>query len=92
MNLSSVDGLSPTESLILELLGAKYILGERTVSVSRTFAKQVRSLARLGYVMQFQSVAPNPFRVMLSEEAVKQFMSDELGCAETAPLEHYLAG
>lgn len=68
-------GLTPTETLILELLIARFRLGERLWTLDSSVRKQVESLASKGYVGELNGMVPQTVRAMLTEEAIAQFLS-----------------
>jgi hypothetical protein len=68
-------GLSPTETLILELLIARYRLGEVVWTLDSTVSKQVRSMARKGYVHELNGIVPKTVRARLTDDAVGKYLS-----------------
>lgn len=68
-------GLTPTETLILELLIARFRLGERVWTLDSTVRKQVESLASKGYVGELNGIVPQTVRAMLTEEAIARYLS-----------------
>lgn len=68
-------GLSPTETLILELLIARFRLGELVWTLDSTVKKQVESLAVKGYVGQLNGIVPLTVRARLTDEAIAMFLT-----------------
>lgn len=75
MAINDSAGLSPTETLILELLIARYRLGEALWTFDATVRKQVRSLASKGYVHELNGIVERTVRARLTDEAIAQFLS-----------------
>lgn len=68
-------GLTPTETLILELLIARFRLGERLWTFDSTVRKQVESLAMKGYAHELNGIVPLTVRARLTDEAIGMFVS-----------------
>lgn len=75
MGIDPVVELTPTETLILELLIARFRLGERLWTFDSNVSKQVESLASKGYVMALNGTVPKTVRAMLTDEAIAQNLS-----------------
>lgn len=67
--------LTPTENLIVELLVARYRLGERLWTFNAEVTRQVYLLSEKGYVTPMSGVTEGTVRAMLTEEAVALYLS-----------------
>lgn len=68
-------GLPPTETLILELLIARFRLGEVLWTFDSNVRKQIGSLAQKGYVHEMNGIVPNTVRARLTDEAIGMYLS-----------------
>jgi hypothetical protein len=75
MAIDPVVELTPTENLILELLIARFRLGEKLWTFDSSVSKQVDSLSRKGYVLPLNGIVPKTVRAMLTEEAIAKFLT-----------------
>jgi hypothetical protein len=75
MAISELIGLTPTETLVLELLIARYRLGEKLWTFDSNVGKQVESLAVKGYVVPLNGIVPKTVRAMLTDDAVAKYLT-----------------
>lgn len=75
MSIKPDVGLTPTENLILELLIARFRLGERLWTFDSNVRKQVESLAAKGYAHEMNGIVPMTVRARLSDEAIAIYLS-----------------
>lgn len=75
MSIKPDVGLTPTENLILELLIARFRLGERLWTFDSNVRKQVVSLASKGYAHEMNGIVPQTVRARLSDEAIAMYVS-----------------
>jgi hypothetical protein len=69
-----VGGLPPTQYLILEVLAARYRLGERLWTFPSRVQRQIGVLDRLGLVWQASGVVPYRVRAGLTDAGVKAML------------------
>lgn len=62
--------LTPMENLVVEVLVARYRLGEKVWSFDPSVGKSVATLAKKGYVRQLSRKRGNLLSVALTDEAV----------------------
>lgn len=75
MSINPEVGLTPTETLVLELLIARFRLGERLWTFDSNVRKQVESLGSKGYVHELNGIVPMTVRARLTDEAVAMYLS-----------------
>ncbi len=68
--------LTPTEDLILDLLVARYRLGEYQWPLSNKLVNVIHSLAARGYVNSRHGNVEKTYLVRLTDEAVAEFVTD----------------
>lgn len=66
---------TPTENLVLEVLVARYRLGEHLWTFDSRAAPAVRKLAGAGWVHELNGVTENTVRASLTNKAVARFLS-----------------
>lgn len=67
--------LTPTENLILEVLTARYRLGENLWTFDSNVKRAVETLASKGWVIPMGGQVENTVRAALTEEAVGKLLS-----------------
>jgi hypothetical protein len=75
MSIKPDVGLTPTENLILELLIARFRLGERLWTLDSNVRHQVESLGSKGYVHEMNGIVPMTVRARLTDEAIAMYLS-----------------
>jgi DNA-binding MarR family transcriptional regulator len=75
MQSEELDKLPPTQYLVLEVLGARYRLGETMWTFPTSCTKAVAELEKLGLVTSMHGVTEHTFRVSLTEIAIGAMLS-----------------
>lgn len=68
--------LTPTQDLIMDLLVARYRLGESLWTLDSRVQKQAEALEAIGYIETMHGVVENTIRASLTEDGRKAYMSD----------------
>lgn len=72
MTEENEDKLSPTQELMLEVLAARYRLGEWVWPFDSRLSAHARKLADLGYIRLIDGNVPKTFRATLTDRGVKR--------------------
>lgn len=70
------DDITPTMELALEVLGARYRLGENVFTFSRRQVSPLARLSDLGYVDLFSGIVENTVRASLTEKGKDLVLDD----------------
>lgn len=82
-----LEGLTPTQYLIMSTLVARYRLGEVIWTFPKEVRKQIEELSSLGLVVSMSGMVEGTVRASLTEGAVKEWISPSY----TAPVFRKLA-
>lgn len=67
--------LTPTENLVLDVLIARYRMGEHLWTFSSTVSRAVDSLENKGLVQSLNGVTEHTVRAMLTNAAIAEYLS-----------------
>ena len=68
--------LTPTQGLVMEVLAARFRLGENLWTFGSEVSKQIGQLAAAGLVNEMRGITENTVRASLTAEGKSRFLSD----------------